>query len=95
MVKARLGVSAVPAKPRTPVRFRSAPLGFSRTGSFEAGRDPRPPRVTTPLRAAKAGTVPVAETASDIITIAGEQSYETQIGGETYVPKLRARYIVE
>jgi hypothetical protein len=43
------------------------------------------------------GTIQGAE--DDIITvygtIAGEQSYETQIGGETYVPKLRARYIVE
>ena len=43
------------------------------------------------------GTIRGAE--EDIITvygtIKGEQSYETQIGGETYVPKLRARYIVE
>jgi hypothetical protein len=43
------------------------------------------------------GTINGAE--EDVITvygtIAGEQSYETQIGGETYVPKMRARYIVE
>lgn len=35
----------------------------------------------------------------DIITvygrITGQQSYETQIGGETYVPRMRAKYIVE
>lgn len=35
----------------------------------------------------------------DIITVygvvKGEQSYETQIGGETYVPKIQARYITE
>jgi hypothetical protein len=43
------------------------------------------------------GTIRGAE--EDIITvygtIKGEQSYETQIGGETYVPKMRARYVVE
>ena len=35
----------------------------------------------------------------DIITVYGEitgsKSYETQIGGETYVPKMRAKYIEE
>lgn len=43
------------------------------------------------------GTIRGAE--DDIITvygtITGEQSYETQIGGETYVPKMRARYVSE
>ena len=35
----------------------------------------------------------------DIITIygtvTGSKSYETQIGGETYVPQIRAKYIEE
>jgi hypothetical protein len=43
------------------------------------------------------GTIDGAE--EDVITvygtITGEQSYETQIGGETYVPKMHARYVGE
>ena len=43
------------------------------------------------------GTIEGAE--EDIITVygvvRGEQSYETQIGGETFVPKVEARYIEE
>jgi hypothetical protein len=43
------------------------------------------------------GTIKGAE--EDVITvygtITGEQSYETQVGGETYVPKMRATYVVE
>jgi hypothetical protein len=43
------------------------------------------------------GTIKGAE--DDIITVygtvAGEKSYETQIGGETYVPEVDARYIEE
>ena len=43
------------------------------------------------------GTIKGAE--EDVITvygtITGSESYETQIGGETYVPKLKARYVVE
>ena len=35
----------------------------------------------------------------DVITvygvITGSKSYETQIGGETYVPRMRARYVDE
>ena len=43
------------------------------------------------------GTIKGAE--EDVITvygtITGSESYETQIGGETYVPKLKGRYVVE
>jgi len=43
------------------------------------------------------GTIRGAE--DDVITvygtITGEESYETQIGGETYVPKMRAKFISE
>jgi hypothetical protein len=43
------------------------------------------------------GTIEGAE--DDIITIygtvTGSKSYETQIGGETYVPQIKAKYIVE
>ena len=42
------------------------------------------------------GTIKGAE--DDIITVYGTsrlESYETQIGGETYVPQMKARYVVE
>ncbi len=43
------------------------------------------------------GTIKSAE--DDIITVygtvQGTKSYETQIGGETYVPQVKARYVEE